>query len=1245
MVAAGTCVSHMTSPKGNSGVSNDASAQTISGRRSLLRHIFRSESSSNVTVESGKAITSSNSNRNAGEPEMTSLAQCRAFTPSEERRITSSQSAFVLSSTSSLLTQYDADSVQSYSAELHADCSFLKRNCFDGQLHQHAVPSLRTFKPGCSASDIVTQESNSLFTVNPKPAVKPKPLALRRERSDLTAGCVSHITANYREDNVSTGSDVGFRCALMPSPTCLDENSLRRCLEELKRKRQETATVVLEANSKSRQQQHSQRNHHKETSKIDFGDLNVVLRTHSSESFRTDQRRLSVPDLADLAHNSLANGVTGVVATAKALTSKLGRNPRTGELQTINEGLVTPVVRRKQYIKDIKDIHANNTANDWCSGILLQRPLATHKKLAKEAEKEHLRRDGRNGAEHIFTRKFHSERHSRERVFAHNSSNTDSLSSISTQTYTWSPSVAKRGSSFAYNVSSLSDGNTTSERFTCAGNIFAKKQTAVWSAVNSELKNRQKIAKVRPTPQVPLLKKSLTAGAVGSSIQNKLHSRGMTTGNGSEALSKVSPSQPSSSESLPHLRRQNSCDTPVCSDNACENLASEYAHLSESVDTSMKADLIVKRGSPSQDQSGKDDDNISIAGTVFNEPWDSNVWENLLDLAHYGDEKPSTLTRHHDTNQTVLDEAIAEEGDDEVICSLEMSYDGEEERNLQKLQSITGMGDCRNDGNYGVVIRRFDSHHLNNNAESDGRRNGIININAHLKNEDSLEKQQQFETICRSVTSGSGDPEASNSMMNISNTGEMSDGTATMDSHKSTNTHSLPRILPRYSKLDDSWLESLDDIPTSIRALSPIISPPRLKNSLSADPGTKIQEYVERLSREENTVFGATLRRFIECTFEAGECDPQVVIRNVRQFLNGLKNYLVKHGEGELHDLIEKERARLNANEFLNIDAILEAVLHKIVLCPVKPHLYHLMVREYSKNGWLQALSENLTYVRTLSPEQLGFGVRCKFTPPTTQKMETIKICLRKMQHHYSPLKKLENLLRVIFLAIGKQQSCDNPSGDMENYDPISIDNNKIKALPPADELVRWLVYLLSRTSTVGCEVEAWYMWELLPKQLLTTGDSSYYLITLFSAIDVLKNTESIRKLGQVDDSSITEDGSYCSSLGSVSPVLSSSSDAFVKVAVPDELGGSIRYHTFPGVPQMTAGKLCRVIAHQFGITNPEDHGLYLLVDGYETCLLANECPDLIRHQLKQAHKAHLFAYKRHEAKIAWPKFPVSSLS
>ncbi|VDM96787.1 unnamed protein product [Onchocerca ochengi] len=163
---------------------------------------------------------------------------------------------------------------------------------------------------------------------------------------------------------------------------------------------QEATVAISEANFRSRLQQ--QRNHHKEMIEIDFGKINVVLRVRSSESFRTDQRRFSVPYLGDLTHNPLANGVAGVTATVKALTSKLGRNPRTGELETINEGLVTPVVRHKQYIKDI---HANNTANNCCAANLLQKSSPNHKKLAKQTEQEHLRYGDHDGSEHIFTRK------------------------------------------------------------------------------------------------------------------------------------------------------------------------------------------------------------------------------------------------------------------------------------------------------------------------------------------------------------------------------------------------------------------------------------------------------------------------------------------------------------------------------------------------------------------------------------------------------------------------------------------------------------------------------------------------------------------------------------------------------------------------------------------------------------------------------------------------------------------------
>lgn len=45
-----------------------------------------------------------------------------------------------------------------------------------------------------------------------------------------------------------------------------------------------------------------------------------------------------------------------------------------------------------------------------------------------------------------------------------------------------------------------------------------------------------------------------------------------------------------------------------------------------------------------------------------------------------------------------------------------------------------------------------------------------------------------------------------------------------------------------------------------------------------------------------------------------------------------MKNYLCNNGEGDLNQVIERESTRLHVNEFLNIDAILEGVLNKILL-------------------------------------------------------------------------------------------------------------------------------------------------------------------------------------------------------------------------------------------------------------------------------------------------------------------------
>ncbi|VDN03039.1 unnamed protein product [Thelazia callipaeda] len=412
MVQERTCSTRTTSSQGSSATANDAGEKTsASVSRSLLRHTFRAENSS-----TSAAVKHTDSNKIIAdrEGEVAGLAQCRIFTPLDQRRITSSQSAFALSSTSSLSTQgVHQDSMHSDISV--ANCSFSKRNRFTEHLNQQfPAPLLRTFKPGRSIIDIVDQEkmqkltsANYCLPANSKPVVKPKPLGLRRERSDLTDVYGSHIVAHYSEHgtsaDITNGNNDGnsIRRALVPPSACLDENVLRKCLEELKRKRQDGMALTSEEGSGAHQQ-FSQRNHRREANESDLGSVNIVLRARSGESYRTDQRRLSVPDLVDLQHLSSNSVGSGVTATAKALTSKFGRNPGTGELQTINEGLVSPLVRCKQYVKDVQK---NDVANDWCSAGFSQKPSPPHKKLPKQAEQKSVRNDNLRSVEQMFSRK------------------------------------------------------------------------------------------------------------------------------------------------------------------------------------------------------------------------------------------------------------------------------------------------------------------------------------------------------------------------------------------------------------------------------------------------------------------------------------------------------------------------------------------------------------------------------------------------------------------------------------------------------------------------------------------------------------------------------------------------------------------------------------------------------------------------------------------------------------------------
>ena len=165
--------------------------------------------------------------------------------------------------------------------------------------------------------------------------------------------------------------------------------------------------------------------------------------------------------------------------------------------------------------------------------------------------------------------------------------------------------------------------------------------------------------------------------------------------------------------------------------------------------------------------------------------------------------------------------------------------------------------------------------------------------------------------------------------------------------------------------------------------------------------------------------------------------------------MSGMKNYLVKHGEKGFDKEVERERHKvgirfttsptkkklqllnlqLKSTEFLNLDAILEGVLHCLVVSPLKSHLQNLFVKRYTKTGAIRLLTDNIHYASTRPISELAIKVRgtCTSKPdgkvilfqpkislPNDTALQTISQCLSRLQEADSPLEKLEYLLAAI---------------------------------------------------------------------------------------------------------------------------------------------------------------------------------------------------------------------------------------
>ncbi|XP_017002255.2 protein sprint isoform X6 [Drosophila takahashii] len=376
---------------------------------------------------------------------------------------------------------------------------------------------------------------------------------------------------------------------------------------------------------------------------------------------------------------------------------------------------------------------------------------------------------------------------------------------------------------------------------------------------------------------------------------------------------------------------------------------------------------------------------------------------------------------------------------------------------------------------------------------------------------------------------------------------------------------------------------------------------PRNKMSIQGSgPGDSLRAYTLQLAQDPSSTFARNIENFICCTKESREAAPQVVMRNMRQFMSGMKNYLVKHGEGKFHAELETARSRLKSDEFLNLDAMLETVMHQLVVLPLREHLYGIFVDHYQRSEDIQLLAQNVRYA--CEREAADFGIRPTVTPPSQAALRLIANLLWRLQEAELPLDKLELFLCVIS-TVFDATGC--PRGQQLG----------------ADDFLPVLVYVVAKCGFVGAEIEAEFMWGLLQPTLLN-GEPGYYLTALCSAVQVLKTF--MASEGESGSGSLDWRSSCLPACSSV-----------LRVIIPDECNGSLQTRTLPVRPHTTTREVCRIIAHKARITNPQDYALFKLVDGEETLLTDAECPQDARLAAKGKHC--MLAYKRIDAKIAWP--------
>jgi len=437
------------------------------------------------------------------------------------------------------------------------------------------------------------------------------------------------------------------------------------------------------------------------------------------------------------------------------------------------------------------------------------------------------------------------------------------------------------------------------------------------------------------------------------------------------------------------------------------------------------------------------------------------------------------------------------------------------------------------------------------------------------------------------------------------------------------------------SKLVDSGLDSTlsytnksDDKDSLYESELGTLDPQTDEKSQLVKSRERIKDYVSTQLTGEKWLFGKMITQFLECTSNVAALHIFNTLRNIRQFMNGMKNYLVRHGEGDLHDIINEERTKLNSDEFLNVDLLLEEAMHALVIGPLTSRLRDSLrqnLMEKKSNPSQEPLTSNSDDNSEIMKNEVAFV--------TQQTLNAFKDCFIQMKNSVSPLDKLAHMLtglKVITNAVGEEKMSDL------NAEKFCL---LLAHIIKEQEMSDWI------------EVDLELLWNLLPQSVLrglSNGEATYYLTLVSSAANI--NTKGYRHstssaqtvlIGPANTQILDPTENNSSSLkSSTSTASGTASSVLLTVYIPNSESSNIVTKNVPLRNDTAKVKdVCTLLAHMMAISNHADHALFSIVDGKETLLPDDAKPLLIVDEARlQGNNFCAFAYQRTDALgNVWP--------